>query len=69
MYESQAEGQQHAVKMAEGQQHQVHDLMKLNRALQREVSVAQNELKLIESETARMREDNLELRDEVCPSL
>ena len=36
-----------------------------NRALQRDVRVAQNELKLTESETERLRDDNLDLRDEV----
>jgi hypothetical protein len=42
------------------------DLMRLSRQLQKEVGISSNEVKLLENETRRLREDNIELRREVA---
>ncbi len=54
------------VKFSRQQVEQNKDLMRLSRQLQKEVGISSNEVKLLENETRRLREDNVELRREVA---
>jgi hypothetical protein len=42
------------------------ELVRLTRALQKESAVSAGEVQLLESEVTRLRDDNVELRGEVC---
>ena len=54
------------VQFSRQQVDQNKELMRLSRQLQKEVGISSNEVKLLENETRRLREDNVELRREVA---